>query len=524
MDANESGIIVGGCVFPAEDDGTPARIIGCTWQAMPLSADAESPTLVFDGASLCPDAPWFGQSVFTAVGPIDSDGACVVAGVAAGTCEGGASLPVAVTLRDGTLGSLSVPAGVDLCEGLDGNGDPGTEGTIPVNYSGAVEWDPVKLVTQVLGSHATAEAGDTQGCGAAPAWEGYRWAAEDGVREPIRAPATCTELGSPSHPAVALPDGTPAFIRTVHISSIVTPRDSEDAAPLAGGALGMDMTEWGPCQSTECFRVHGAVFIFPFANEEDVVTFDVHQSIVDRPDQGAGTHISSWVTRVESTLSLDTDWMAVGARALWRYPTSTDCEGVVWTGMMGDPDQAWCGRSVDDDRVVQRRAFMDPPEHSHGRVTTEAVHDLLASGVAVGVGSVVPDPSLSNPQVILLTEACDINGDQMVDRRDLVLFLQHWKQHDNPCDLTGDGDVDDPDLRILLQAIGGNSVGRPALIEDICGDYWAKTPPLPYSDAVQFLGFQDFSEFGDHAASLDPDHALILSCSATIIAQAIAGQ
>ncbi len=86
------------------------------------------------------------------------------------------------------------------------------------------------------------------------------------------------------------------------------------------------------------------------------------------------------------------------------------------------------------------------------------------------------------------------------------------------------GVVNEPDYRILRQAIGASPSGRQVLIEDICGEYWAKTPPLPYTAAAYAFGFQDFSEFGDYAATLDPDQAVVLGCSVTVVAQALQEQ
>ncbi len=282
---------------------------------------------------------------------------------------------------------------------------------------------------------------------------------------------------------------------------------------------------WEGCDSHPGFPDHGAVFLYPFAAEADVMTFDIHQSIVDRPDQEGIVYISSWVARVDSTLSADTDWMAVGARSSELTPTSLTCEGVVWAGKLEDTMYGWCGRSMLDDRVIQRRAFWGPSQAGGvGKVKTEAVHDLLRNGVAVGVGSVHGGSYSSGSQLILLTEACDLDGDQMVNGNDLRLFLHHWRQEESPCDLTGDGIAGDPDLKILLQAVGVTSAGRPALIHDMCEEYWAKTPPLPYVAAVTAFGFQDFAEFGDYTALLEQDEAVSLACAVTIVAEAMAGQ
>ena len=459
MDANASGVVVGGCVLRRE--GVPDRVVGCVWHV---------PTDV-----------------------------------------GGTPSPL-VHLGGGTN-----------CDGIFGT-------SVPATHAEAIGVDPATLATQVFGASGSSLLGHSALCLGRSAWVGNRWNLSDGEMARVRRPSTCVDDSLSFPPAVVLPDGSVAIVRAVHISSVgalepVVPPDSDRAAPIAGGALGMESSDWGPCQSHECFSMHAAVFLSPFAEEPHVLTFDIHQSIVVPPDQGAPTDSSSWVARVDATLALDTDWMAVGVRSQEKVPDDSSGEGVVWAGKAVGSVFGWCGRSMVDDRVVQRRAFWSSQQTtSVGTVSTRSVHDLLSSGVAVGVGSVAAPPYGSDSQLILLTEGCDINGDQWVDRRDLQVLLLNWNQTENPCDLTGDGLVNADDLGILMQGIGPIQDGRPAIIGDICEDHWAKTPPLPYVAAAQALGFQDFSEFGDFAASMEKDEAVLLACSVTIVAQAIAGQ
>ena len=523
MDANESGVVVGGCVFP-EDQVHQSRIIGCVWHTTPLSHLHDSAVLLLDREPLCPEQGGVVHSVFTAVGPTDSDSVCFIAGVADRACQTGGPLPFGVSVRQGVLGGLETAIDVDLCLNLAEYCNASSNDDLPMGYSDAVGWDAVKFETQVLGSDAITKREMSSACVDAPAWVGRRWSPQSGETAAIRTPSNCMENGQ-DPTRVVLPDGTLAVVRSVQVSSVGALRDAEEGFPIAAGALGMEASDWGPCQSHHCFPVHAAVFVNPFAATESVVTVDIHQSIVRNIGELPNAFQSSAVARIESTLSRETDWMAVGARAEDDHPTSNDSEGVIWVGRMGDPSQEWCGRSMCDVRVTQCRAFWGSSEPRQvGSVRVQSVHDLRINGVAVGIGSVVASEYPSESQLLLLTEACDINGDLSVDRRDLVLLMKHWREHGNPCDLTGDGTVGDSDLKILLQAIGGDSVGRRVLIEDICGEYWAKTPPLPYTAAAYAFGFQDFSEFGDYAAALDPDQAVVLGCSVTVVAQALQEQ
>ncbi len=524
MDANESAVVVGACVFP-EDQAHPARIIGSIWQLSSPAEEFASPTLLLEGESLCNEQFWFVHSILSAIGPSDSNGFCFAAGVAHIDCFQDTSLPFGLTWQYPTAGPLISPAGVETCTGISGLCLPTNPLARPVGYADAVGWNTEESLSVVFGAAGKTLSGISTQCVYNPDWTGIRWRSSDGETQPVRRASVCTDDGRMTLPPVELPDGTQANLRWVHISSIGTMRLGEVDAPIAAGALGIEALPGSDCQSYDCFPVHGAVFVHPFADEADVVTFDIHQSIVDRPDQGSLIYQSSAVARVEETLSKETDCLVVGARGQDWHPKPTDCEGVIWGGKFVDSTYAWCGRSMADDLVIQRRAFLGHSQSPEvGFVTTDAVHDILSNGVAVGVGSLQVEAAPSSSQLVLLTEACDINGDHMVDQKDSNLLLLNWRRDNNPCDLTGDGIVNDRDYRILLQAIGVSPAGRQVLIEDICGEYWAKTPPLPYTAAAYAFGFQDFSQFGDYAAALDPDQAVVLGCSVTVVAQALQEQ
>lgn len=523
MDANSDGTVVGGCVFSG--DSLPNRIVGCVWRVPQDSGPLSIPALLFHGGTACPDSTQFVQSVLTAVGPVDADGTCVAAGVVNTVCDGELPRAFGLFVYQDPFDLAVTPASSVFCEALEVPcGGPQAPASVAIYYADAVGWDPDLASRRIVVGSGHRRTGAEAVCGNVDGWAGGWWNPEGGLLQTIRAPVECDLLGNPTLPAVQLPNGTLAQIRSVHVSSVGASPMTDDVAPIAGGALGTDFSDWSSCQSHDCYPVHAAVFLHPFAGESSVLTFDVHYSTVERQDIDQVAYISSWVARACSTLGLDTDWMAVGVRSEQDSPTSESSEGVIWAGKTHATTFGWCGRSMVDDSAIQRRAFIDTCSGVPiGLVTTTAVHDLLPTGVAIGVGTVGSSCGGGESQLILLTEACDINGDLEVDKGDLELLLNNWELPDNPCDLTGDGTAGDPDLRIMMQAMGSVSGGRAALIQDLCADYWAKTNPLPYTAAAHALGFQGFDEYGDFVASLPPDQAVHVCCLVTAIAQALVG-
>jgi len=53
----------------------------------------------------------------------------------------------------------------------------------------------------------------------------------------------------------------------------------------------------------------------------------------------------------------------------------------------------------------------------------------------------------------VIVKSLDLNGDGVVDGRDLLFFAKYYGTANATCDLNGDGLVDDGDLALLLAGL-----------------------------------------------------------------------
>ena len=518
LDGNANGIVVGGCLFP--DGAGSIRVVACVWRVAADPSATDTPKLLFDAGSACDPSPWFVQSVLTAVGPMNSDGNCLAAGVVNTVCDGGFPrdfatwiMPLEIGAPFASYGSLDCPSERDGCVLSD------------VSYAECVGVNGATAENScVFGARKTTASGVELYCGDRIQWDSIRWnAAGTGGGFPI--PAGC---GDSAAAHVLFPNGQLGYLRSVEVSSISHEADDSSAEPIAGGTIGVEFGTSAPCSMTDCFPTHAAAYLDPFQQHQALLTFDIHYSIVD--PQGESSFDHSWVARVESTTAPDTDWMVVGARSVGPSPGIELCEGMIWSGVKRETWFEWCGRSMFDESLVRQRCVWNCgiPSQSAvpGVAKVLAVHDLLPSGVVIGVGTFQSTDSTlfdCGNQLILLTEIADINGDLSVGGPDLAAVLAAWGSANVDCDLNDDGVVNGADLTGVLSAWTGRALGKPVLITGLCTEHWEITDPLSFPAAAQVLGFQDMTHFGELAASLPAPDAVLLCGVVTDVARAISG-
>ncbi len=175
----------------------------------------------------------------------------------------------------------------------------------------------------------------------------------------------------------------------------------------------------------------------------------------------------------------------------------------------------WCAFDVND--LAIRPSWL----------VIEAIHDLNARGLAVGVASHFEAGNYSK-RLVYLTEASDLNGDLVTDGTDFNLFLAAYSDCtvDNPADLDQDGCVGGSDLALLIGAWRGRGPGGAADVSLSChGSPWGS--PLrryPYIGmAANFLGFESLDALGDALLLLEPDSALSVCEVVDAVASAIEG-
>lgn len=318
------------------------------------------------------------------------------------------------------------------------------------------------------------------------------------------------------------PDGNWLLERAVAINSVW----SEGTYAMAGGDFEFEVHEsqnapW--CTDHDCTLAHAGAFLNPFGAESAVLAYDLHYTInTDYPGAPAPTdNLQSRVAGVCSSLDPDGDWIAVGSLLLRQVESGVENPiGVIWLGNSIEADGIrCCGHTTDDPNAVIALQYGDcvsAPQLNR----VEAVHDALATGVAVGAGRVACGPGLDGGVLVpmLLTEATDMNGDLRVNSQDLTVILSEWTGCQDPqpgfrlvSDLNGDGCVNGLDLTRLLSNWSGGTAGRDVLIAGLCADGGTKFGPLPIHTAVQLLGFSDASEFGATVAPM-PSGAAVSAC------------
>ncbi len=538
LDAFDGQWVVGACLFAISTPRGPSiETRAAVWRATNSALTSFEYRLPFgsatpdcgSGEDLMSTAFWSGVAWVDESGP-----GVVVVGLSNGhgsdqSCEAFAvHVPEDFTMPIGEVKHL---AGTPTCSCPD-------PASVPVNWLGfrlstcAVSGasGPTAFVSRV-----PVVVDKTSACVTAVRWDAEKWrflAPSAGVKT-VRRRAICPTGDGP--PVLQAPGGDLLLERAVEINSVW----SEGAYAIAGGEFEFEVhqtpqTPSAPwCTDFDCTFSHAGAFLNPFGAESEVLAYDLHYTInIDYPGAPASIdNLQSRVAGIGSSLDPDADWIAVGS-LLYRQgePGVETSVGVIWLGdSIGVDGIRCCGHTTDDpDSVItlQYGGCGSVPQLNQ----VEAVHDVLATGVAIGTGRVGCSAPLDlGPSVpMLLTEATDINGDLRVDGEDLTAVFSEWTgcEHPQPglqlvSDLNGDGCVDGLDLTGILSNWSGGTGGRDVLITGLCADGGTKLGPLPIHDAVQLVGFSDASEFGGTIATM-PSDAAVSACILVIeLAQAL---
>lgn len=524
VDANASGIVVGACLY-RESLGSPLRSVAVVWRLGAQDPFASTVEFVFH--------PWSGgacggvgesydsfvDSSFVAVGPVDAVGKCFAAGVVNTLCFQAQGDVFGLSIHPESFDALHRLGGGALCETVAESCDGtriGRVGAIGADSNGQ-PW--------VFGSVAQNNSGIHSLCADKLGWWGCRWTTHEEIT--VRKPFVCTDLPPEPFPAA---NGVWGLDLGVHISSVFDGNDGNQDVPIAGGAIEFELRsgpefddDWGWCDSYGiCEYSHAAVFTKPYSGPEEIA-LNIHYAI-EAPQ--TDVYVQSDVARVGAAIRGDGRWVAVGARSPTRSLETGEpdgaSDGVIWVGKTREQSHHWCGRSMSDESVIQKKCRL-APNGPIQELTIQAVHDVLSSGVALGIGTLGSSDPSSRRYLVLLTEVSDIDGDQRVNGVDLGMLLSAWgtPSPNGECDLDGDGNVTATDLTMILSHWGFGETGRGAEISGLCGDEWAEIAPLPIHLAIHAIGFENPDEFSTVAVSLPRDSAVSLCCFVVDVARSL---
>ena len=528
-DANLDGTLVG-AVLVTGTVWHPVSVRAAVWT---LSSDDPGGEpefhLVFDAGGVPECVGEIPDTMLSAVSPITvSGGSAMFAGI--GALTGWGDIP------DGFMGGISA-AGVTIdvkrLPGLIEEGwcAPWTVSEEPRRTIGqCIAWGGVHppdgwSELWVIGSFREIIEPLYALCIDTEMWDLYGWTWTDqrfliphcrGCESPwaTDAPPPCVQ--------VSAEDGLFSFVTDLRLSSFAAGDSSVGRPPALAGIIdvraGHDMVF--ACASDNCPLAHAAVVMSSSGlTQSEHELFDLHTVLPD----GMGAFVASGIARIYARSQLsgdsDVDWVAVGAvgQDFRGEEYHDDRHGCVWLGQLNGTDGAeWCAFDVNDLAIRP------------SGLVIEAIHDLNARGLAVGVASHFEAGNYSK-RLVYLTEAADLNGDLVKDGGDLAALLGCWGQATPECglaDLDRDGSVGGSDLALLIGAWHGGGPGGAACVELTChGSPWLS--PLrryPYIGmAVEMLGFDSLDEFGSTLRLLQPDSALGLCEVVDAVASAMEG-
>jgi uncharacterized protein YjdB len=87
---------------------------------------------------------------------------------------------------------------------------------------------------------------------------------------------------------------------------------------------------------------------------------------------------------------------------------------------------------------------------SGGTINSAGVYTASATPGTYTVTATSTWPGTAPGTATVTVKSVDLNGDSVVDLRDLLFFAKHYGSANATCDLDGSGMVDDGDLALLL--------------------------------------------------------------------------